>query len=402
MFPICDLKGHVLGFGARALDDSMPKYLNSPQTAVFDKSSIIYGINLAAAAIREQDQAVIVEGYMDVITAHQNGFSNVVAAMGTAITELQVSTLKRLTRNIVLALDADEAGEEAMLRGIGLENVLSAEIRVITLPQGKDPDDVIRENTETWRDLLDQAVPIVDYTFNMVAAGLDLTSAKGKSLAADRLLPVIGEIKDPVRQAHYLQKLARLVNVTERNLEAALRSTRVAPGYRQVKGTKRETARTQGAYFSPPFEEHYLALLLKYFELKDQPQQPLPEYFENSENREVFTVWREASDLESLRAKLDPAVRDHLDHLLELAEKKETPADQTERRFSDFLLRMREKYLRNLEKRRGAALALEAELGGSAAALAKLEQGREISSQLSEVFTQKRQKTKEVNDGSPG
>jgi len=196
MFPIKDSQGHTIGFGARALDDSLPKYINSPQTLLFDKSGSLYGINLATPTIRQQNLAVIVEGYMDVITAHQNGFTNVAAAMGTSVTEKQVSALKRLTRNMILALDADAAGDEASLRGIAFENILEAEVRITILPRGKDPDDVIKEDAKTWQQLLDKALPVVDYTFNMVTAELDLATARGKSLAADRLLPIIAEIKN--------------------------------------------------------------------------------------------------------------------------------------------------------------------------------------------------------------
>jgi len=190
MFPILDIRGRVIGFGARVLDDSLPKYINSPQTPLFDKSSNLYGINLAAAGIKQQEVAVIVEGYMDVITAHQNGFNNVVASMGTSVTEKQVSFLKkRLTKNMILALDADAAGEEAMLRGVSYENTLGAEVRVVVLPEGKDPDDVIKEDVKILQQLTEDALPIVDYTFNMVTAKLDLTTARDKSLAADKLLP---------------------------------------------------------------------------------------------------------------------------------------------------------------------------------------------------------------------
>ncbi|GAI05732.1 unnamed protein product, partial [marine sediment metagenome] len=196
MFPIHDIRGRIVGFGARVLDDSLPKYLNSPQTLIFDKSSCLYGINLAAAAIRQQDLVVIVEGYMDVITAHQNGFNNVVASMGTSVTEKQVGTLKRLARNMALALDADAAGEEATLRAIGYENTLEAEVKVIILPGGKDPDNVIKEDAKIWQGFLEEALPIVDYTFKMVTAELDLNTAKGKSLAVDKLLPIIAEMKD--------------------------------------------------------------------------------------------------------------------------------------------------------------------------------------------------------------
>ena len=161
MFPISDIKGHIVGFGARVLNDSLPKYVNSPQTLIFDKSGCLYGINLAAAAIRQQNQAIIVEGYMDVITAHQNGFNNVVASMGTSVTERQVSTLKRLTKNMTLALDADAAGEEASLRCVSYENALDAEVKVIILPKGRDPDDVIKQDTQTWQHLLNEALPVV-------------------------------------------------------------------------------------------------------------------------------------------------------------------------------------------------------------------------------------------------
>ena len=240
LFPIRDARGRTIGFGARVLDDSLPKYMNSPQTPVFDKSNTLYGLDLAAQAIRQQDVAVIVEGYIDVITAHQNGISNVVASMGTSITERQVSILKRLSKNLILALDADTAGEEAMLRGVNYENTLGAEIRVIILPEGKDPDDVIKEDAKAWQDMAKTATPIIDYTFDMVTAGLDLTTARDKSLATERLLPLIAGIKDPVRQAHYLQKLARLVQVSLHSLEAALGRIKPSPGRYRVEESRQE------------------------------------------------------------------------------------------------------------------------------------------------------------------
>ncbi|MFC2024759.1 DNA primase, partial [Chloroflexota bacterium] len=250
MFPVCDIKGHVTGFGARVLDDSLPKYLNSPQTPVFDKSGTLYAINLAAAAIREADAAVITEGYTDVITAHQHGFSNVIATMGTAITEKQISILKKLTKNITLALDADAAGAEASRRGgiiavqpspedlapildvnpgmkspllneaqvkryrrigtrIVSDDALNINVRVLELPEGKDPDSLIKEDAQAWRDLLVKAPPIMDYTFGRVTQGLDLDTVRDRTLTAEALLPIIAEIKNSIQQAHYLQKLAQ-------------------------------------------------------------------------------------------------------------------------------------------------------------------------------------------------
>jgi len=387
MFPIHDAKGHIIGFGARALDDSLPKYLNSPQTVVFDKSGSLYGIDLAAAAIRERDIAVIVEGFMDTITAHQYSFNNVVASMGTAVTEKQVNTLKRLTRNVILALDADTAGEEAMLRSVGYENTLGAEVRVIVLPEGKDPDSVIKEDARTWQDLLGKAMPIMDYTFKMTTASLDLSTARDKSLAADRLLPIIAEMKDIVRQGHYLEKLSRLVNVTERNLENVLRQIRPTLARPWVKAARqRVPEQALRPVYASPLEEQCLALLLQHPELQKCSQEPLPDYFENSENREIFTAWQQSSDILSLTGRLDTAIQEYLDSLMN----KDLIDNRIEQKYTDCVLRLRERFLRSLEVKRAAALALEAEQGGSAAELAKLkEQGIDNSTQLGEVFTQK-------------
>jgi DNA primase len=403
IFPIKDARGRTTGFGARVLDDSLPKYINSPQTPIFDKSATLYGLNLAAPAIRQQDLVVIVEGYMDVLTAHQNGFSNVVASMGTAITDKQVTALKRLTQNLALALDADSAGEEAMLRCVDFENTLEAEIKVIILPFGKDPDDVIKEDPPAWPQLVAKAIPVIDYTFDMVTAKLDLTTARDKSLAADRLLPIIAQTKDVVRRTHYLQKLARLVKVSERNLEAALKQGKAGPAKRPDRGRgDKEPSRLVGTTrpdlsgFSSPVEEYCLALLLQHPELRDHSQSLLLEYFENSENREIFTAWRETSDpdtIGALRERLDSAMWEHLDTLVN----KNVPASRIEQKYANCVLRLREKFLRNLEKKREVILTLEAEAGGTSAELAKLqEQGIEISTELKEVFTLKAKRGQEL------
>ena len=389
MFPIHDARGHVTGFGARALDDSLPKYINSPQTPIFDKSSSLYGINLATAAIRQQNLAVIAEGYMDVITAHQNGFHNVVASMGTSVTEKQVSTLKRLTKNITLALDADAAGEEAMLRGVSFENTLGAEVKVIILPRGKDPDDVIKEDAKSWQKLVEEALPVVDYKFNVVTSELDLTTAKGKSAAADELLPIIAEIKDTVRQAHYLQKLAHLLKVSEHSIEAAVTRIRPRQGRGRAEEPKQEVATHLHPLLSSPIEEYCLALLLQHPELKDKHEELSPEYFENSENREIFIAWQRSDKIESLKEELEPATHEHLDSLLT----RNLLNTKIEQKYAECVLRLREKSLRSLATKIEAVLALEAQSGGRAADLAKLnEQGIEVNIQLGKVFAQKSQR----------
>jgi len=393
LFPINDAKGRTTGFGARVLDDSFPKYLNSPQTPIFDKSRNLYGINLATQTIRQQNLVVIVEGYMDVIIAHQYGFSNVIAAMGTSITESQVSTLKKLTRNMVLALDADAAGEEAMLRCVSYESTLATEIKVVILPSGQDPDDVIKEDAKIWQQLLDEALPVIDYTFNMVTAKLNLTTAstaRDKSLAVDQLLPLMTEIKDNTRRDHYLTKLARLTGTSYRNLENTLATYKTRQKSKKPVTGERATAAIH-PLLSSPLEEYFLALLLQHPELKNRDAGLLEEYFKNSQNREIFIAWQQTDDLPSLRVRLAPALGEHLDALIH----KSIPG-QIEPRYADCLLNLRQKFLQNQEAMKAGILALEAEDGDTAASLAKLEeQGIEASIGLREIFMEKARKGQE-------
>ncbi len=389
MFAICDIRGRVIGFGARVLDDSLPKYINSPQTPLFDKSGSLYGINLAADAIRKENLAVFVEGYMDVIIPHQYGFNNVVASMGTSITERQIGILKRLTQNVALALDADAAGEEAMLRGVQYENLLGTEVKVILLPAGKDPDEVIKEDTAVWQKLVAEAIPVVDFTFNIMTAGLDLSKVKDKTAAEERLLPVIAGIQNDVRRDHYLEKLRLMTGTSYRGMQAALNKLKPATkGSGAVgKGVIPETAnRITSSSLASAVEEYLLSLLLQHPEIKELAAGLPAEYFENSENREVFLAWQKTEDIELLKVQLDSSILEHLELLLG----KKIPATQLERKYTDCSLRLQEEYLRRLERKKSQVLALERETGGTDAELARLkEQGIDVPANLKEVFNQR-------------
>ncbi|MCB9420864.1 MAG: DNA primase [Ardenticatenaceae bacterium] len=240
MIPIRDVNGRTVGFGARTLEkDGIPKYLNSPQTELFDKSSLLYGLDGAKRHIREARQVVIVEGYMDVMQGWQAGFRNMVAQMGTALTEPQLRQLKRYTKRFILALDADAAGQKATMRGLqvaretldrevevkfdarGLvhhEGRLQADIRIVTLPEGNDPDKIIRTDATAWPKLLEQAQPVVAYVIKMATQDLDMSDAKAKTAVAQQVLPLIKDISDPVERDHYWQELARALRVDERAL----------------------------------------------------------------------------------------------------------------------------------------------------------------------------------------
>lgn len=244
--PIHDRQGRVIGFGGRVLDSSLPKYLNTAETPLFHKSHVVYGLDRAYRAIRQADGVVVVEGYMDVIAAHQFGFENVVACLGTALTEEQLRQLHRYTDNFILALDADTAGQQATLRGLNqarqalkrkakpvltatgrmhVEHRLSANLRITTLPEGRDPDDIIRQNTDSWQELIDTATPLVDYYFGIVAKQYDLDSARGKGEAVAELTPLIAELGDEEEQQHYIQRLSRLVRIDERTIEQRVKAS---------------------------------------------------------------------------------------------------------------------------------------------------------------------------------
>lgn len=244
MIPIHDPRGHAIGFGARTLDPGgIPKYLNSPQSPIFDKGHQLFGLHRAARAIRAGGLAVVVEGYTDVIRAHAAGFDNVVASLGTALTEHQVKLLKRFAGVIVLALDADAAGQAATIRGLEVareaaagevlpvptasgmvryEQRLDVELRVAALPTGRDPDDVIRTEPEAWRAAVAAAKPLMAYLFDALTADLDLADPRGRLKAADRLIPVIADIPDVVGRSVWLARLAALIQIDERDLAARL------------------------------------------------------------------------------------------------------------------------------------------------------------------------------------
>jgi DNA primase len=237
MIPIRDVKGRTIGFGARALTGEEPKYLNSPQSPLFDKSHTLFGIDLARNAIRSAGQAIVVEGYMDALGAHQAGYANVVASMGTALTEAQFRQLARLCKKFILALDPDVAGVQAMLRGLDVaretldrdstpvfdarglihfEGHLQVDIRVLVMPGGLDPDEVIRNDPAGWPRLVENALPVVEYVIQTLAAGRDLNDPKDKAAFSRQVVPVIRDVADPVERGHYAQRLARMLRVDER------------------------------------------------------------------------------------------------------------------------------------------------------------------------------------------
>jgi DNA primase len=260
IFPIRDIRGKIIGFGGRVLSAEQPKYLNSPQTLLFEKNTVLYAIDMARDAIKQENQVIIVEGYVDALIAHQYGTRQTVACIGSAITEKHIQQLKKMTRQVTLALDPDAAGAAATEHGIQealkgsdrkvvpvlmpagganplrtgrgkqpppramvrLEEQADVEINVLQLPEGEDPDEVIRRDFTIWDQAVKHPLPLVDYYFISRTSGLNLREPAGQAEAARRLLPLVAAISDRARRDLYLHQLARLLRMDERSLNEDL------------------------------------------------------------------------------------------------------------------------------------------------------------------------------------
>ena len=341
MFPIHDRQGRIAGFGARSLDGSNPKYLNTPATPIFDKRNTLYALHLAAESIRSQGTGIIVEGYMDAIAAHQFGYNNVVASMGTALTEQQVNQLKSMARNFVLALDPDAAGQEATLRSLEASwRVFDGQrvddqrrsvgvlyqreplsLKIAALPAGRDPDVLIREDAKEWERLTQNAVPFLDFSISAIASRYDLSTAQGKNQAAQILKPLLTSV-DPIEQDHYLQIGARALNTSVEALKASIGgTTRGRRQQRRQVPENRPVDQVTGSAVVDEAEEslekYVLALLLNRPELKKSTSGFEPEYFHRSEYREVFTRWLDCTTIDDLWDLLDESLHQPVQKLVE-------------------------------------------------------------------------------------
>jgi DNA primase len=415
MFPIRDDRGRVIGFGARTLPgldgdgQTGAKYINTPQTPIFDKGGTLYALDRARDAIRTSATAVIVEGYMDVVAAHQFGFRNVVASMGTALTERQVASIEKLKPDkAVFAMDADAAGNAAALRdvqlvissasrkampvatarGVGMERRLLIDWLVAALPGGVDPDDLVRRDPKEWEALIAGSKPVVDHLIEVVAAALDLREPRDRAALVAEVMPAVRDIADPVVRSHYIQRVARLARVDEETLRAQAPARRL----QRPRAPARPPAAAEGAAddgpapeakpavvvaVRAPREEFCLALLYRHQELCTDAETLDEDLFTLAENRELFRRWRDGGDVSEdepwlfeQKARIDST----LIHVID--------TDSVKAAFSDCVARMEQARMKAVKEASALALAegeaslshvLPAQRGrtGEAAAIAK-------------------------------
>lgn len=215
IFPLIDPQNRIIGFSGRVLGEGEPKYINTPQTAIFDKRRFLYGLNLTKGVIRESKEAIVVEGEIDVILSFQSGVKNIVAAKGTALTLEQLENLKKYTETISLCFDTDLAGDAASRRGIEMADQMGFNIKVIALEGVKDPAEVCLQDHKLWLKMVDEAIPIYDYYLSSATRRYPLKEASSKKAIFAELLPIWKKISDPIVREHYIQKLATYLQVKD-------------------------------------------------------------------------------------------------------------------------------------------------------------------------------------------
>ncbi len=401
IIPIRDASGRAVGLGGRILPDAEgPKYLNSPAGPLFDKSRTLFGIDLAKQAIRREKLAVIVEGYTDVMAAHQAGFGNVVASLGTALTAGQVALANRYADAVALAYDVDVAGEAATQRGL-LEELggVVTKVRVVRIPAGKDPDELIRTDPASWRQAIAEAEELLPYFMRRAAGEFDMRQPTGRSAYTRRMLDLLRRIPDRVERDSYVPQLASLAGIDERILREDL-----AHGPRPI--PIRPPAPVEGESTAlPPLEAQLLQLLLGYPNLAAELPAEAPIPLRDAAALTLVSAWRrhlaaangtatKSASLEAFVAGLDPGSAELArDLLARLAAGRDERLDAEEAStvLKSTLLRLRIQRI-DEDLRDGRLLLEEAQRDGDRQRLAAIEQ------RLIQLGREKAEATREMHE----
>ncbi len=274
MFPIREINGNIIGFSGRLLpeyearDKAQGKYVNSPQSPIYDKGRVLFGLDFAKQSIREFNLAIAVEGQMDCLTAHQFGFANVIASSGTALTAEQAMLIKRFTKRVAFAFDMDSGGRQAVERGAQQAMALDMEALIVDLPEGKDPDECIRKDFEGWKKSIEQAKPAIQYFLDEQVAKLDLSSASGRRELSEKILLWISRLANSVERDFWMKKLSQVIDSDESSLRESLvklikRNESLAPASPETMPEQNQEPASREEILT----EQFLALLLAFPEL---------------------------------------------------------------------------------------------------------------------------------------
>jgi len=325
MFPICDISGQVVGFTGRVFkgNESTAKYVNSPESLIFNKSQVLYALDKAKVDIRKKDQCILVEGQLDVIMSHQVDVKNTAATSGTALTPEHLRIIKRYTDNLLLAFDTDIAGEAATKKSIGLAQQAEFNIKIIVLKKDKDPADIIKEDPKSWKKAIENAKPVMEFYFDNVFSKYNPEKLEDKRIIAKELLPPIKRIANEIERAHWLQVLSSKLNVEEKLLNEALAKVRIAGDespYTEAGLTKSRRELSKSRLQS--LEENLLGFVLKHPEYLDLVKKGLSlDYFTTEFTKKIFKELKKSKsnkemDLKKLQKKILPDQPYYLNHIV--------------------------------------------------------------------------------------
>lgn len=319
MVPLMDAQGRVIGFTARLLDDQpdAPKYINTPQTILYDKGRHVYAFHLAKEAIRQKKYAVLVEGNLDVIAAHQAGTREVVATAGTALTQYHLKAMLHFTDDLRICFDQDAAGQNAIERSIAVASQVGVSLSVLPLPAGKDPDDLIQQDKTAWEKVIAAPVYAADWLIERHEQQHDISTAQGKRYFSDAVVNLIASMKDSVEQDHYLGVLAKKLDVSQGALRAKLRQT---TNNTKTKPKKRRSSQADASVEDKQQQErtkiqnHLLALALYQPALR-KTTLSLPENVIESEQAEKLYGFLQAHSETVADLSNDPALKELADYV---------------------------------------------------------------------------------------
>lgn len=334
MLPIHDATGRIVGFGGRAIDNSIPKYLNTSETTLFNKRHLLYGLHLARAAIRDTGYVVVVEGYLDVVAAHQYGIKNVVATLGTALTREQVKLLQRYTDEIIIAYDADAAGQQAAIRGLDLIQQLGCRVKVLQIPVGQDPDDYIRTNgVDGWNHLVKSAYNLIDYKLKVAFKKGIPTAAVEKIAVLQEILPNLSNVGNPIEQEENIKRVASALNLSWETVVSELNRYQQGKKYPQRDKIVKETNNTRDKHktYSAFQQAEFLLLVIiltdfQYFSIAKREIKP--EHIENEQLKGIYSLLFNSSDEQiNPPARLMPYLDEGGQSLLSRLLSQEIPGD---------------------------------------------------------------------------
>lgn len=360
IYPILDIKGQPVAFGGRVMDDSLPKYMNSPESELYSKSRHLYGLFQGKHAIRERDYVIMVEGYMDVIVCHQAGVQTAVASLGTALTLEQVRLIKRFTHNVYILYDADKAGEMATLRGLELFLEEGLEVKIVRLEKGHDPDSFIREyGVEKFNDELGRSQSLFEYKLALLKQKYDARTIDGKTKIANEFVALFSKVGNEILKSLWIKELARELAFSEEALQQELRKSEGRTLDKRLFSSSAEIPEKKEEISAA--ERLLIGLLLDSEDFLSQARECVDlEDFSNPKIRGVLQRVLEGPDHDSLRASrlVNFYVNDpELGQVIALASAEtETVADK-QKAFRDCMNRIKENKFKN--KREGLRIALQ-------------------------------------------